>query len=67
MVIMECGPNLLYGFNSAHRVFFHAFCHLSTSSNISFRNTIGVSNSLNPETDSLSVGSDQDPNFLQRL
>ena len=67
MALRKCDPYLLYGFNSAHRVIFHAFRHLLTFSNISFRNTIGVSNSLNPETDSLSVGSDQDPNFLQRL
>ena len=37
---------------------------LSTNS---FRNTIRVSNSLDPDQDQLSVGPDPGPNSLQRL
>ena len=33
----------------------------------SFRSTIGVSNSLDPDKDQLSFGPDLDPNFFQRL
>ena len=37
-----------------------------TISKYSFRNTIGVSNSLHPDQDQCSVGPDLGPNCLQR-
>ena len=53
--------------------FFHNFCHLPfffsklTISKNSFRNTIRVSNGLDPDQDRHFVGPDLGPNCLQRL
>ena len=38
-----------------------------TFSKITFRNTIGISNSLDPDQDKRNVGPDLGPNCLQRL
>ena len=51
---------------------FSYFCHLLTffKSNFfkySFRNTIRVSNGLDPDQDGQNVGPDLSPNCLQRL
>ena len=59
--------------NAACWVIFHAFvvlcCLFSklTFSINSFRNTIRVSNSLDPDQDRQNVGPDLGPNCLQRL
>ena len=52
--------------NSACCVTFHLKIKIF-SSNYSFRNTIRVSNSLDPDHDLPSVRPDLDPNCLQRL
>ena len=57
-------------FNSAYLVILHAFCHLifskSTFSKNSFKNTIRVLKSLDPDQARHYVGPDLGPNCLQR-
>ena len=65
--------NYLVQLNSAYLVIFQTFLSSAdvflkiTFSKNSFRNTIKVSNSLNPDQARHFVGPDLDPNCLQRL
>ena len=70
----DLGPNCLQNLSEDNQTNFSCFCccllpffKMNFFQNILFRNTIRVSNGLDPDQDRHSVDHDQPPNCLQRL